>query len=86
MEKVTKKIDTAVILPFFAKRRKIRISMARCQCSVFSFLIKSGKIKKTENTHKYIPFFRCFRLLRKTEKWKTNKNILVSDREDFSNF
>jgi len=50
---------------------------------VFSFLIENENIEKQKI---YIPFLRFFPLVSKTEKWKIDKNIVFSHKQDFSNF
>jgi len=55
---------------------------------VFLCLIKSGKIiiKKTRKWPQVYSILAFFQLIRKTEKWKMDKNIAFSHKQDFSNF
>lgn len=58
------------------------------QVSIFCFFRFRLKAEKSKNRKcpQVYSIFAFFRLLGKTEKWKMDKNILVSHKEDFSNF
>ena len=71
---------------FFAKHRKIENSMNYMSIfCFFRFRLKADKLKNRKCPQVY-SIFAFLRLLGKTEKWKMDKNILVSHKEDFSNF
>ena len=73
--------------PFFAKHRKTENSRDY-NFLFFRFRLNMLKAEKSKN-RKYPQVYSIFaflRLLGITEKWKMDKNILVSHKEDFSNF
>ena len=75
-----------MIFPFFAKHRKIENSMDYMSIfCFFSFSIKSGKIEK-QKMPRSIFHFCVFAIAWEKGKMENGQNILVSHKEDFSNF